>query len=91
MIIHKIKTSDYNKPYLIVARNEDNNLLARIKWDGCVNLYKYTNGDTPDNYSYDNVDYFHICEVKEFIKELQSIVDIAENTFNHDDFENYWN
>lgn len=61
-----------------------------MKWDGCIDLRRYWNGDTADNNSEDNVDYIHICEVKEFIKELQSVVDIAEQNFSKDDFDNYW-
>lgn len=48
------------------------------------------NGDTPEEHTEDNTSYIHICEVKEFIKELQEIVDIAEKNFHEDDFKNYW-
>lgn len=90
MYVKEIKRLDDGRPFVIEARSEYEDLQVHMKWDGCINLYKYSNGDTPEAHTEDNTSYIHICEVKEFIKELQDIVDIAEKNFHEDDFKNYW-
>lgn len=91
MYINEIKRLDNSRPYVIEARNEYGDLQVHMKWDGCIDLYKYSNGYTIEEHSEDNVVNLHICEVKEFIKELQDVVKIAEQNFHKDDFEKYWN
>lgn len=90
MEIKEIKRLEDGKPYAITVVNDYDNLEIRMKWDGCIDINKYSNGDTPENYSVDNVCYMHICEVQEFINELQSVVNIAKENFSEDDFKNYW-
>jgi len=88
--IKEIKRLDDGKPYAIEVRNEYNDLKIHIKWDGCIDISKYWNGTSPENNDEDNTDYIHVCEVKEFIKELQSVVNIAEKNFSKDNFNDYW-
>lgn len=50
------------------------------KWDGCCDIRRYYNGytyeddDVPDG----EVDYIHICDLREFINFLTEIADRAE-------------
>lgn len=48
---------------------------AHLGWDGCLNLYNYTNGAhpdmTPDEVG-DDCDYMHICHIDEFIGVLEA-------------------
>lgn len=89
MNIKEIKLTEDGKPFVIRTVNDYNDLSIRMKWDGCIDIRKYENGDSPDNYNSQNVSYMHICEVKEFIKELQDVVRIAEENFG-EDFKDYW-
>ena len=82
MNIKEIKTTTDGKPFVIRTINDYNNLSIRMKWDGCIDIVKR---DLIDNTS----SYMHICEVKEFIRELQDIIRIAEENFG-DDFKEYW-
>lgn len=88
MVIKGVRRTEDGETLSIRVVNEYNNLEVTMKWDGCINISKYYNGDTPENHS-GNVDYMHICEVKDFIKELQDVVRIAEEMFG-DNFEDYW-
>lgn len=90
MNVKEVKRLDDGRPYAIEARSENEDLQVHMKWDGCIDLRKYNNGTTPENHKEADCDYIHICEVKEFIVELQKIVNIAENVFHEDDFKDYW-
>jgi hypothetical protein len=58
-------------------RNELNNLRIDIKWDGCVNIDSYCNGDTVEQHHADNHDYIHICDLPTFIAQLQQVLEAA--------------
>lgn len=90
--IKNIKKTDDGEVLNIEVRDEYEGLQAYIKWDGCINLYRYFNGASPDSlHNKDSdVDYIHICEVKEFIDFLQGIVDITKDNFSESNFSNYW-
>ena len=90
MEVKEITCTDDGRPYLIELTNEDKNLTMRMKWDGCVDLRMYNNGDTYERYTADNIDYIHICNVKEFIEEMQSAFDIAKSKFDKNDFGDNW-
>ena len=90
MEVKEIKCTDDGRPYLEELTNESKNLTMSLKWDGCVNLKMYNNGDTYEKYTADNIDYIHICELKVFIEELQRAFDIAKARFDKNDFDSYW-
>lgn len=90
MKVKEIKKLDNGTPFGIEVRNEYNNLKIDMKWDGCVNIRKYYNGDTPEENTSENVSYMHICELKEFISELQEALDIAKEVFGDETFEEYY-
>ena len=50
-----------------------------VKWDGCCNIFKHSNGRTVTNPSKepDDVDYIHICELKEYIDMLTQVYEKA--------------
>lgn len=75
------KTKD-GKPFVIRTVNDYDDLEIRMQWDGCIDIVKR---DLIDNTS----SYMHVCEVKEFIRELRDIVRIAEENFG-DGFKEYW-
>ena len=61
-----------------------------FKWDGCINLWKYYNGYTPDDNSKEseeNMDYIHICGLKEFINQLQEVMTIAKDILGEEEFD----
>lgn len=87
--IHKTREG---KPISIrLIDKECRNMEIYMKWDGCIDLYTHCNGSTVDDERTEDVDYIHICEVKEFITILQEVVRIAEENFEKEDFENGWN
>lgn len=92
--IHNITKSHKGHPLSIEIRNDSNNLRIHAKWDGCCDINIYSNGTTPDDKitaeNIDDVDYIHICEMQEFIDELQQLIDLAKENFDEKDFENYW-
>ena len=49
-------------------------LSGFAKWDGCVELKVHYNGNSTDNEDNpDDVDSIHICNLQNFIKELQEL------------------
>ena len=47
-----------------------------VSWGGrgcCVHLHSYYNGDMPDTAKDEDVDYLHICDLDDFINELQQL------------------
>lgn len=59
-------------------RNQEDTLRVDIKWDGCVNMWLHSNGSTVTNPIEGEVDYIHVCELKEFIEQLQCVLKHAE-------------
>ena len=90
MKITKIEKNENGVPYIINVINDSNDIYIKIKWDGCININKFSNGKTPITATDDDRDYIHICEVKSFIKDLQNVVAIAKDNFSKVDFENNW-
>lgn len=90
----KKKTEYDGKNISLELVNKDSNMKIGIKWDGCSNLTKFYNGynpeDNPTREVEENSDYIHICEMKEFIEQLQEIIKVAEDNFTKEDFENGW-
>ena len=50
-------------------------LRAEVKWDGCIHFYNEGDG------SGENVQYLHICDLDEFIGELQALSKKAKEKF----------
>lgn len=94
MYIKNIHKTEEGHILSIELRNEYDNLQIYDKWDGRCNIHTYSNRMTPDDEvtkdNLDNIDYIHICELQEFINNLQEVVNLAKENFNEDDFEGYW-
>lgn len=66
--------------YALECCSKYKDLHVYAKWDGCCDIRRYYNGytyedkDVPD----DDVDYIHICDLREFIRILTEIADKAE-------------
>ena len=70
--------------------NNYNAIQLDFKWDGCINMWKYYNGYTPDDDSEEareNMDYIHICDLQEFINQLQEVLVIAKDILGKEKFE----
>jgi hypothetical protein len=76
LLIHKVDPK-YPESHLEL-RNPENTRSIDIKWDGCVNIRDYCNGDTCDTEASENCCYIHICDLKEFIAQLQEAYDRAK-------------
>ena len=68
------------------------NAKVYMKWDGCLDYRKYSNGATvyDENVRNDDVDYIHICDINDMIERLQEIKKIAKENFCDSDYELYW-
>lgn len=51
------------------------------RWDGCVHIERFSNGDTPDKHSEENRDYLHVCDIDDFIARLVEAKEIARKKF----------
>ena len=84
--------SKTNDGFITAVELRDNNYNAirlDFKWDGCINLWKYYNGYTPDDNSpeaQDNMDYIHVCNLQEFINQLQEVLVIAKDILGEEKF-----
>lgn len=43
--------------------------------EGCLHLYSYSNGAEPADDRDEDVDYFHVCDLQDFIDELTQLRD----------------
>ncbi len=64
-------------------RNSENTLRINVKWDGCVDIENLSNGITFAHSYKDQMDdglrdYIHICNLKEFIEQLQEAYKLAK-------------
>ena len=68
--------------------NEDKDMLVSAKWDGCCDIRRYYSGYTYEDKHIPEgeVDYIHICDLREFINFLTEIADRAEQV---EGFEGY--
>ena len=68
---------------------------AVCKWDGCVDLRRYSNAYGAGHKCQENCpcleEYIHICDVDQFIKELQELKKIASEYYKGKTGEDYWN
>lgn len=64
--------------------NEHKNFQLTARWDGCVDIRNSCNGfvvgDTSNDQS-NMQDYIHICDLDEFIKQLQELNEKAKAKF----------
>ena len=83
--VRNVNKSDDEKRVVSVALKDtvNNSYTATFKWDGCIDIFKYSNGFTPEDkmseeeYT-DNVDYIHICDIDEMIVRLTELKKIME-------------
>ncbi len=65
--------------YVMEFTNEYEDFHVSAKWDGCCHIRRYYNGYTyKDEGEEVDVDYIHICELREFIQFLTEIADKCE-------------
>jgi hypothetical protein len=58
-----------------------------LKWDGCVDYRKGSNGVKPsEDYivGSNNVDYMHICDLDDLIAKLQALRELGRKHFNNE-------
>jgi len=55
---------------------------AIVKWDGCVEFYRFFNGTT--SCEEDDYDHIHICDIDDCIARLQALKEIAKGHFGGD-------
>lgn len=74
--------------YYLECCNEDKDFHVYVRWDGCCDIRRYYNGYVygDKNVPEDEIDYIHICDLREFIKFLTDIADKAEQI---EEFEGY--
>ena len=67
---------------------------AICKFDGCVDLRTYANGYSYDHECKDGCqcceDYIHICDLDQFIKDLQDLSKKAKEFYKGKTGEDYW-
>ena len=84
------KTNDELVTAVELRDNNYNDIQLDFKWDGCINMWKYYNGYTPDDDSeevQENMDYLHICDLQKFINQLQEVLTIAKDILGEEKFE----
>ena len=66
--------------YCLECCNELRDFHVYAKWDGCCDIFNYSNGYTYEDKDIpeDEIDYIHICNLRSFIKFLTEIADKAE-------------
>lgn len=57
---------------------------AGLRFDGCVHLNRYFNGDDPLKNPDCDSDYFHICGLQDFIEDMQSLLEEGRKRFGAD-------
>ncbi len=58
------------------CRGERGDWDFRAKWDGCVDLWRHSNGNVPEiqgGARTDESDYLHLCDIDEMIELLQEV------------------
>lgn len=60
-------------------RTEDDTVRIDVKWDGCVNIWKHSNGSTVTEPLEGEIGYIHICDLAEFIEQLKQVYNHALN------------
>jgi len=91
--VHKInETNDGELVVSVELRDKNYNTLElNFKWDGCVNLWKryngYTNDDEFSTEVEENIDYIHICDLEEYINQLQEVLVIAKDILGEEKYE----
>lgn len=58
----------------------ENTYETYVKWDGCIELIKYFNGEKED------CDQIHICDLDDFILRLQELRDLGAKYFNNEEW-----
>jgi hypothetical protein len=77
-------------------RDESGWHSATAKWDGCVDLWKYSNvpldsrTNKPEDEHREMLDYIHYCNIDEEIARLQALKKIATEYFSQHGPGGYW-
>lgn len=91
--ITKVTETRDGKPISVkLVKNKYEDKQIMFKWDGCIDIRKYYNGYTATDefVPNDEIDYIHICNLQEHIKELQEVLTIAKDVLDKEDYENYY-
>ena len=75
----EVKVVEQSK-YVLECCNEHKDMHVMARFDGCCHISRFYNGYTyeDENIPEDDVDYIHICNIREFITFLTEIADKAE-------------
>ena len=63
-----IKISEQG-PHHLLIENREELFFYDVRADGCVHIERFHNGSIDES----NRDYLHICELDDFIKELEEV------------------
>jgi hypothetical protein len=76
---------DKTKDHWLEVEDPEGWWSAVVKWDGCIHLNRYYNipKNEPERIDSD-VDYLHICDLDEFIKDMQDLREKAKEHFGED-------
>jgi hypothetical protein len=78
--LFKVK-KEYWESGNIIVFNDDETIEATLKWDGCVDYRKSWNGYKVDDAPEGETNYIHICDLNEFIEQLQELKRMALEHF----------
>ena len=75
----------------VTLRDPEGWYEARIRWDGCVNYFKFFNIPLIISENEKDVDAIHICDIDDEIERLKALKDIAKEYFkDKTKLDNYW-
>jgi len=84
-------TGDYGNLLWINAREPNGWYVARVKYDGCVDFYRYHNQPCPPECTGGEeqphptmIDYIHLCDIDQEIERLQALKKLAMEKFGED-------
>jgi hypothetical protein len=84
-IIKETKRDD-GSPYWVDAEFRDDErpyLRAAVKWDGCIHLEELEY-DSKDSSKFAQDQYWHICDLDGFIKQLEELRELAQGVYGKD-------
>ncbi|RXZ77996.1 hypothetical protein EBB07_28465 [Paenibacillaceae bacterium] len=79
---------------MTLVGSEYNNTEVSIRWDGCINLWSYYNGYSPDDEDSkekgENCHYIHMCDIDDMINKLTELKKIAKENFSEKYYKEFW-
>ena len=94
--IHKVNKTNQDEIISVELRDSNYDALKLyFKWDGCVNIHKRHNGYTNEDHMSaeeleENEDYMHVCDLKEFVDQLQEVLAIAKDMLGEEKYKEYF-